>query len=121
MPAKAKVHIVEIEKEDLKPLGSVKECQAAILSLRAHLGFEELLRRMRVTRTMLRARLETDTEADIQGLRALIQAYGFVERQLKQETGRPLPEEPRPAYEEELAEFERIAKALDVIGGRQAN
>jgi hypothetical protein len=118
MPAKAKVQIVEIEKEDLKPLGSIKECQAAILSLRAHLGFEELLRRMRVNRAMLRARLESDTEADIQSLRALIQAYGFVERQLKQETGRPLPAEPRPAFEEEQQEFERIAKALRVIGGQ---
>jgi hypothetical protein len=119
MPAKAKLQIVEIEKEDLKPLGSVKECQAAILSLRAHLGFEELLRRMRLTRTMLRSRLETDTEADVAGLRALIQAYGFVERQLKQETGRPLPEEPRQAFEEEQQEYDRISKALQLIGGNR--
>lgn len=116
MPTKTKVQIVEVEKEDLKPLGSIKECQAAILSLRAHLGFEELLRRMRVTRAMLVSRLKTDREANVESLRSLIEAYGFVERQLKLETGRPLPTQPREPFEEEQAEYERISKALNLVG-----
>ena len=118
MTAKIKLQVVELDKEDTKPLGTVKECQAAILALKGHLGFEEILRRMRVTRAMLRSKLETDEEADVHSLRALIQAYGFVERQLKQETGRPLPAEARPAFEEEQEEFNRIAKALSIVGGQ---
>jgi len=117
--AKIKLQIVEIDKEDLKPLGSVKECQAAILSLKAHLGFEELLRRQRVARSMLESRLKTDREANVESLRALIEAYSFVERQMKHETGRPLPDAPRQAFEEEQSEFERIAKALDIVGGNR--
>lgn len=115
MASSPKVLIVEIEKEDRQPLGTVKELNTAILSLGEHLGFQELLRRMRTTRAMLRSRLETDPQADLHQLQALIQAYGYLERQLKMEAGRVF-EEPREAFEAEQVEYDRIARALEVVG-----
>jgi hypothetical protein len=112
-----KFTVVELEKIDTKPLGTPKELTAAVLSLRGHLGFEELLRRFRVTKAMLRAKLESEAGRGEQGdyLRALIHAYSFVERQLKQETGRPV-EKPRMPLEDEQLEFNRISAALEIVG-----
>ena len=71
---------------------------------------------MRVSRAMLRSRLELDSEDENRhAIRGLIQAYGFVERQLKQETGRQL-EVPRGAYEEEQQEYERLAQFVEFVG-----
>jgi hypothetical protein len=107
---------VEVDKEDVRPLGTGKELSGAILSLGGQLGFQELLRRFRVTRALLRSRLEQPTEDENRHqLRALIEAYGFVERQLRQESGRPT-EEAREAYQEERQEFERLAKYVEIIG-----
>lgn len=116
-----KLQIVEIERDDSKPLGTVKELQVAILSLQNNLGFEELLRRMRVARAMLRSRLEQGSEdGNRHELRALIQAYGFLERQLKQELGRVI-EKPREAFEEEEQEFERLSQFIEFVGKQAAN
>lgn len=119
MPSKTKTNallFVEVDKEDVRPLGTGKELSGAILSLGGQLGFQELLRRFRVTRALLRSRLEQPTEDENRHqLRALIEAYGFVERQLRQESGRPT-EEAREAYQEERQEFERLAKYVEIIG-----
>ncbi|SRR6266481_3977501 len=114
--AKTNLVVVEINKEDSKPLGSQKELHTAILGLQSHLGFEELLRRMRLARSLLRARLEQDTEdANRHAIRGLIQAYGFLERQLKQEVGRPADVE-REAFQEERQEYERLAQFVEFVG-----
>jgi hypothetical protein len=114
--ASSKLVVIELNKEDSKPLGTQKELHAAILGLQSHLGFEELLRRMRLARALLRARLEQDTEdANRHAIRGLIQAYGFLERQLKQEVGRPTEVE-RGAYEEERQEYERLAQFVEFVG-----
>lgn len=110
------ISIIEVSKDDTKPLGSAKEVRAAILSLGGNLGFEELLRRMRLARSMLDSRLRQPSEDENRHhLRALIEAYSFVERQLRQETGRPI-EEPREAFADEREEFERLAKYVEIIG-----
>jgi hypothetical protein len=108
--------VVELDKDDARPLGTGKELSAAIVSLGSQLGFQELLRRARVTRSILRSRLEQSTEDENRWqLRALIEAYGFVERQLKQETGRPV-EVSREAYQDERMEYERLARYVEIIG-----
>lgn len=108
--------VVEIDKEDVKPLGASKELSGAILGLGAQLGFQELLRRFRVARAMLRSRLEQGSEdANRHEIRALIEAYGFVERQLRQESGRPL-ETPREPFDDERLEYERLAKYVQIVG-----
>lgn len=113
---KAKLQIVEVEKGDSKPLGTARELNAAILSLQSHLGFEELLRRMRLSRALLRSRLEQGSEDESRHeIRALISAYGFLERQLKQETGRPV-EVTREPFAEEKEEYERLSQYIEVIG-----
>lgn len=119
MPTKtkeAKLIVVELDKEDARPLGTGKELSAAIISLGAQLGMQELLRRFRVTRAILQSRLQQSSE-DVNRfeLRALIEAYGFVERQLRQETARPL-EESREAYQDERMEYERLARYVEIIG-----
>lgn len=112
--------ILEIDKQDVKPLGTPKELTGAIMGLGAQLGFLEVLRRFRVARAMLRSRLEQSSEdANRHQLRALIEAYGFVERQLRQETGRPV-ETPREAYDDERQEYERLAQFVEFVG-RNAN
>jgi hypothetical protein len=114
------IAVVEVDKNDSKPLGSPKELGAAIISLSGQLGFQELLRRFRVARSMLRSRLEQSQEdANRHQLRALIEAYGFLERQLRQETGRPM-ETPREAFEEERQEYERLQQFVEFVG-RNAN
>lgn len=120
MPQKVKsssnVLFIEVDKEDARPLGTTKELTGAILSLGSQLGFQELLRRARVTRAILQTRLNQDSEDENRhSLRALIEAYGFLERQLKQETGRPL-EDAREAYQDERMEYERLAKYVEIIG-----
>jgi hypothetical protein len=117
-----KIAVVELDKEDVRPLGTGKELSGAIVALGAQLGFQELLRRFRVTRAILRTRLEQPSEDENRHqLRALIEAYGFVERQLRQEAGRPV-EEPREAYQDERLEYERLAKYVELIGrGGQSN
>jgi hypothetical protein len=108
--------VIELEKSDSQPLGTEKELRAAIMGLANHLGFEELLRRHRVARAILRSRLEQGAEDENRHeLRALIQAYGFLERQLKQEAGRP-NDLPREAYEEEQQEYERLAQFVEFVG-----
>lgn len=108
--------VVELEKNDVRPLGTDKELRAAIVSLQGHLGFEELLRRMRISKAILRARLEQGEEdTSRHEIRALIQAYGFLERQLKQETQRPV-EVPREAYAEEQQEYERLSQFVAIVG-----
>lgn len=108
--------VVEIDKNDAKPLGTPKELTAAILGLQAQLGFQELLRRGRVARAMLRSRLEQADEDDNRHqLRALIEAYGFVERQLRQEVGRPV-EQAREAYDDERREYERLQQFVQIVG-----
>jgi len=123
MPQKTKttkIVLVEVDKNDTKPLGTPKELTGAIISLSGQLGFQELLRRFRVARALLRSRLEQNSEdANRRQLRALIEAYGFVERQLRQETGRPV-ETPREAYADEQKEYERLAQFVEVVG-RSAN
>jgi hypothetical protein len=115
-----KVAVVEVDKNDAKPLGSPKELTGAILGLGAQLGFQELLRRFRVARALLRSRLEQPSEDENRHqLRALIEAYGFVERQLRHETGRPV-EETREAFEDERQEYERLAQFVEFVG-RNAN
>ena len=110
------VLVIEVDKQDSKPLGSPKELTGAILSLGAQLGFQELLRRMRVARAVLRSRLEQPTEDENRHLlRGLIEAYGFVERQLQRETGRPV-EVQREAYEEERREYERLQQFVEFVG-----
>lgn len=112
--------IVEIEKSDSRPLGTDKEIRAHLLSLQNHPGFEEILRRFRNLRAMLRARLERpDEDENRHALRALIAAYGLVEAQLRVETGRPVTES-RGAYSDEQAEFERLAKFVEIIGRTEA-
>jgi bisphosphoglycerate-dependent phosphoglycerate mutase len=121
MPQKVKANVlfVEVDKEDSRPLGTTKELNGAILSLGAQLGFQELLRRARVTRAILQSRLNQDSEDENRyQLRALIEAYGFMERQYKQESGRPL-EEAREAYQDERMEYERLAKYVEIIGRNQ--
>lgn len=116
MKTQKKFVVVELNKEDSKPLGSQKELHAAIMGLQNHLGFEELLRRLRLARALLRARLEQDSEdANRHAIRGLIQAYGFLERQLKQEVGRPADVE-REAYQEERQEYERLAQFVEFVG-----
>lgn len=118
---KSQVLFIEVDKEDSRPLGSAKELTGAILSLGSQVGFQELLRRARVTRSILKARLgEHSEDENRHELRALIEAYGFLERQLKQETGRPL-EEAREAYQDERMEYERLAKYVEIIGRSEAN
>lgn len=116
------VSIVEIEKNDTKPLGSEKELHAAIVSLQSHLGFEEILRRMRVAKAMLQARLLQDAEdSNRHAIRGLINAYSFLERQLKHELGKPV-EKPREMYEEEKREYERLSQFVEFVGrGGDAN
>jgi hypothetical protein len=115
-----KTVVVEIDKNDTKPLGTPKELTGAILGLGAQLGFQEILRRFRITRAMLRSRLEQPGEDENRHhLRALIEAYGFVERQLKQETGRPT-DVLREAYEAEREEYERLQQFVQIVG-RDAN
>jgi len=110
------LYIVELDKTDSKALGTPKELSAAILGLGGHLGFLEILRRFRVTKAMLRAQLESEAGRDRGDyLRALIAAYSFVERQLKQETGRSV-ELPRLPFEDEQKEFERLSQSLEIIG-----
>lgn len=121
MTKNAQIAVVEIDKNDAKPLGTPKELSGAILSLSAQLGFQELLRRFRVARAVLRSRLEQASEDENRHqLRALIQAYGFVEQQLKQETGRPV-EAPREAYAEEQQEYERLSQYVSIIGRNSTN
>lgn len=118
MPQKAKSNVVfvEIEKEDSRPLGTTKELNGAILSLGAQLGFQELLRRARVTKAILQSRLNQNSEDENRHeLRGLIEAYGFMERQYKQESGRPL-EVSREAYQDERQEYERLARYVEIIG-----
>jgi hypothetical protein len=119
VPQKAKnvqFTVVEIDKEDTRPLGTTKELNGAILSLGGHLGFQELLRRAKIARAVLRSRLEQGSEDENRfQLRALIEAYGFLERQYKQESGRS-HEEPREAYADERQEYERLAKFVEIIG-----
>jgi hypothetical protein len=111
-----KVIFIEVDKEDARPLGTTKELTGAILSLGSQLGFQELLRRARIARAVLRSRLEQSSEDENRHhIRALIEAYGFLERQLKQETGRPL-EEAREAYQDERQEYERLARYVEIIG-----
>lgn len=118
---KTSLRVIELDREDVKPLGSEKELHAAILSLQAHLGFEELLRRMRISRAILRSRLEQSSEdGNRHELRALIQAYSFLERQLKQELGRPV-EQAREMYEEEEREYERLSQFIEFVGRGEAN
>jgi hypothetical protein len=110
------VLFIEVDKEDARPLGTSKELSGAILSLGSQLGFQELLRRARITRSILQARLNDKIEDENRhALRGLIEAYGFLERQLKQETGRPT-EEAREAYQDERLEYERLAKYVEIIG-----
>lgn len=122
VPKTIPLAVIEIDKNDAKPLGTTKELRSAILSLGGNLGFEELLRRMRMARSMLDARLRQPSEDENRWqLRALIDAYGFVERQMKLEIGRPV-EEPREAFADERAEYERLAKYVEIIGrDTQAN
>ena len=115
----AKLAVVELEKADREPQGTEKELRASILSLQQHPGFAELLRRMRVSRAILRSRLESDSEDDNRHiLRGLIQAYSFCERQLKAEVGR-VPEEAQEAYADERTEYERLARYVEIIGRNQ--
>lgn len=116
---KPKLQIIELEKADTKPLGSAKELHAAILSLQSHLGFEELLRRMRVARAMFEVRLRRPEEDENRHyLRAAIDAYGFIERQLKQEIGKPV-EVPREPFAEEKEEYERLSQFIEIITGEK--
>jgi len=116
-----KISVIEIDKNDAKPLGTPKELNGAILSLSGQLGFQEILRRFRVARSVLRSRLEQSTEDENRHqLRALIEAYGFLERQLRQETGRQA-EVPREAYEEERQEYERLQQFVEFVGRNGAN
>jgi hypothetical protein len=116
-----KTVVIEVDKNDAKPLGTPKELTGAILSLGAQLGFQEILRRFRVARQLLRSRLEQSNEDENRHqLRALIAAYGFVEQQLKQETGRPV-ETPREAYEDERREYERLQQFIEFVGRDGAN
>lgn len=122
---RANISVIEVDRNDVKPLGTPKELSAAILSLQGQLGFQELLRRARVARAMLRGRLEQADEDDNRHqLRALIEAYGFVERQLKQEIGRPV-EQVREAYDDERREYERLQQFVTIVGrgetGQDAN
>jgi len=112
------IHIIELDKNDVKPLGTAKELRAAILSLDGHLGFQEMLRRLRVAKSLLRSQLENgeyESLAGVQRIQALVQAYSFLERQLKTELGRPVEKEREP-FAEEAQEFERIKQFIEVVG-----
>jgi len=120
MPKNVQITVVEIDKGDSRPLGTPKELTGAILGLGAQLGFMEILRRFRVARAMLRSRLEQSSEDENRHqLRALIEAYGFVERQLRMESGRPI-EASREAFEDERQAYERLAQFVEFVG-RNAN
>lgn len=108
--------VIELEKADTRPQATEKELRGHILSLQNHPGFEELLRRARVTRAILESRLKRPEEDENRHyLRAAIEAYGFLERQLRTEIGRPV-ETAREAYEDERLEYERLAKYVEIIG-----
>lgn len=114
------VLIVEIDKNDGQALGTAKELNGAILGLSGQLGFQELLRRFRVARAILRTRLERPEEDENRHqLRALISAYGFLEQQLKLEAGKPI-DSPREPYAEEQREYDRLSQFIQVVG-RQTN
>lgn len=116
----SKLTVIELEKSDTKALGTAKELHTAILGLQNNPGFEELMRRMRISRAILRSRLEQGSEDENRHkLRALIEAYGFLERQLKQEVGR-VEQAPREAFAEEASEYERLRQFVEVIG-QQSN
>jgi hypothetical protein len=118
---KPNLMFVEVDKEDARPLGTGQELSGAIIALGGQLGFQELLRRCRVTRSILKARLEQPSEDENRHqLRALIEAYGFLERQLKQESARPT-EVSREPYQDEKLEYERLAKYVEIIGRQEAN
>ena len=110
--------IVEIEKSSHLPeLDSASA--GAVVTLREHPGFNYLLAKLRLQRSLLQASLGTKRHKDIRDVEFLqsgIVWCGWLQEQLEKAIEISTKPAPRPAKPYELDAFEQLHRLIDVVG-----
>jgi len=118
MPDKIVYKILEVPTNATIPDFDA-ETQAAIRSLDSHPGFEALLNKLRLQRSLIDNNLRKQRQDKIEDyywLQALEFALDYAESFLKSEVKKIRVPKPREAFDEETEQFEKISAALEVIG-----
>jgi hypothetical protein len=112
---KVEYQLVEIDRHSDKHLGSNSD----IASLANHPGMLALMARMRVQKAAVESLLKNSRHqdlSDVAKLQAGIIWLSWIEKQVNLAVGRQHQEAPREPFEQERAEFAKIAEALHLVG-----
>jgi hypothetical protein len=110
--------VIEVEKPN-PALELDPETPRAIASLAGNPGFQALMNRLRIQKALLNSALrgnKHESLIEVNRLQSGIAWINWLDRQVALEVTKSEREQPRPAYDVEQQEFERMAAAITIVG-----